>query len=102
MLQMGGGQRDDLGMVSMLLHKNMCCDPSLEPSRRGGSNEGPQHIFCLEMGEIIFELFSIPLLIWSSWRAFMLFSFRHLNNNNINTLLLWLSICIVGKEVNSI
>ena len=40
MLQMGGGQRDDLGMVSVLLHENMCCDPSLEPSRRGGSNEG--------------------------------------------------------------
>ena len=102
MLQMGGGQRDDLGMVSVLLNENMCCDPSLEPSRRGGSNEGPQHIFCLEMGEIIFELSSIPLLIWSSGRAFMLFSFCHLNNNNINTLLLWLSICIVGKEVNSI
>lgn len=102
MLQMGGGQRDDLGMVSVLLHENMCCDPSLEPSRRGGSNEGPQHIFCLEMGEIIFELSSIPLLIWGSGRAFMLFSFRHLNNNNKNTLLLWLSICIVGKEVNSI
>ena len=77
-----GGQRDDLGMVSVLLHGNMCCDLSLEPSRRGGSNEGPQHIFCLEMGEIIFELSSIPLLIWSSGRAFMLFSFRHLNNNN--------------------
>ena len=43
MLRMGEGQRDDLGMVSVLLHKNMCCDPSLEPSRRGGSNEGPQH-----------------------------------------------------------
>ena len=43
-LRMGEGQRDDLGMVSVLLHENMCCDPSLEPSRRGGSNEGPQHI----------------------------------------------------------
>ena len=89
MLQMGEDQRDDLGMVSVLLCENVCCDPSLEPSRRDGSNEGPQHIFfCWEMGEIIFDLSSIPLLIWSSGWAFMLFSFGHLNNNTKNTQLL--------------
>ena len=27
------------------LHKNICCDPSLEPSRRDGSNEGSQNMF---------------------------------------------------------
>ena len=31
----------------MLLSLNICCDPSLEPSHRDGSNEGPQHMFLL-------------------------------------------------------
>ena len=26
------------------LHRNICCDPSSEPSHRAGSDEGPQHI----------------------------------------------------------
>ena len=60
------------------------------------------NIFCLEMGKIIFKLSLIPLLILGSGWAFMLFSFRHLNNNSKNTLLLWISICIVGKELNII
>ena len=25
--------------------KNICCDPSLEPSRRDGSNDGSQNMF---------------------------------------------------------
>ena len=28
----------------LLLHKNICCDPSSEPSRRDGSDEGSQHM----------------------------------------------------------
>ena len=31
----------------MLFHKNKCCDPSLEPSPRDGSNDGSQHMFYL-------------------------------------------------------
>ena len=31
----------------MLLLSNICCDPSLEPSHRDGSNEGSQHMFLL-------------------------------------------------------
>ena len=32
-------------MISLFLNKNICCDPSLEPSRRDGSNDGSQHKF---------------------------------------------------------
>ena len=28
----------------LILHVNMCCDPSSEPFRRDNSNEGPQHM----------------------------------------------------------
>ena len=28
----------------LILHKNICCDPSSEPSHRDGSDEGSQHI----------------------------------------------------------
>ena len=43
MLQMriGGGGRggDDYGKSAVFLHKNVCCDHSLDASRRDGSNE---------------------------------------------------------------
>ena len=29
----------------LLLNKNICCDPSLEPARRDGSNDGLQNMF---------------------------------------------------------
>ena len=29
----------------LFLNENICCDPSLEPSRRDGSNEGSQNMF---------------------------------------------------------
>ena len=29
------------------MHKNLCCDPSYEPSRRDGSDEGSQHMVSL-------------------------------------------------------
>ena len=48
--------------LTIFLHKNICCDPSLEPSYRDGSNEGSQHMFSLKNKKIIFELSSIPLL----------------------------------------
>ena len=35
------------GCLSSLLHKNIHCDPSLEPSRQDGSNEGSQCMFSL-------------------------------------------------------
>ena len=44
------------------LHKNIFCDPSLEPSRQDGSNEGPQHMLSLKNK----KLSSVPPLIWSS------------------------------------
>ena len=46
--------------------KTLCCDGSLELSGPGGSNEGLQHIFSLEIRKIISELVPKPYLIWSS------------------------------------
>ena len=28
----------------LILHKNICCDPSSEPSQQDGSDEGSQHM----------------------------------------------------------
>ena len=51
----------------MFLHKNIFCEPSLEPSHRDGSNEGSQHMFSLRnKKKNIFELSSVLPLIWSS------------------------------------
>ena len=30
--------------ILLILHKNIGCDPSSEPSRRDGSDEGSQHM----------------------------------------------------------
>ena len=35
------------GHFPVILHKNICCDPSLEPSWQDGSNEGSQCLFLL-------------------------------------------------------
>ena len=33
-----------MGLCSLFFYENTCCDPSLEPSRQDGSNEGSQHV----------------------------------------------------------
>ena len=35
------------GYFFLFPHTNICCDPSLQPSRRDGSNEGSQHMLSL-------------------------------------------------------
>ena len=65
-LQIRRGNRDNLGIISIFFHKNISCDPPLEPSHRDGSNDGSQHMFSLRNKKIIFDLFSIPPFIWSS------------------------------------
>ena len=57
-------RRDNRGNLA-IIHKNIFCDPSLEPSRQAGSNEGSQHMFSL-IRKIFFELSIIPPLMWSS------------------------------------
>ena len=41
------GNRDNLGIIAIFLHKNTFCDPSLQPSGRDGSNGRPQHMVSL-------------------------------------------------------
>ena len=36
----------------LFLNENICCDPSLEPSHRDGSNEGSQSMFLCRIIEI--------------------------------------------------
>ena len=45
MLQTRRGNRDNLGIE--FLHKNIFCDPPLEPSHPDGSKEGSQDMFSL-------------------------------------------------------
>ena len=47
LLEMRKGKMDNLGIIFNISHKNISCDPPLEPSRRDGSNEGSQHMFSL-------------------------------------------------------
>ena len=46
-LQIRMGNRDNSGIFIHIFHTKHICDPSLEPSRRDGSNEGSQHMFIL-------------------------------------------------------
>ena len=48
----------------MFLHENIFCDPSLEPSRRGGSNEVSQHMRNKKKISLNYPEYSH--LIWSS------------------------------------
>ena len=61
-LQIRKDDRDNLETMTIFFHKNIFCDPSLESSRRDGSNEGSQHMFLLKKKKIIFQLSSIPLI----------------------------------------
>ena len=53
-LQIRRGNKDNLGIIFHIYHQNIFRDPSLEPSRRDGSNEGSQHMFSLRNKEIFF------------------------------------------------
>ena len=50
----------------LFLNENICCDPSLELSRRDSSNGESQNIFYAEIWLIIPKLSPLPLLIWST------------------------------------
>ena len=39
------GTIEDISEIIFILNENICCDPSLEPSRRDGSNDRSQHVF---------------------------------------------------------
>ena len=48
-LQIRGGIEDKSKIMFFLfLNENICCDPSLEPSQRDGSNDGSQNMIFLE------------------------------------------------------
>ena len=48
-------------MIFLFLKENIYCDPSLEPSRRDGSNDGSQICF---HGKIWINIPNVPILIW--------------------------------------
>ena len=53
----------------LFLKENICCDPSLEPSQRDGSNDGSQNMLLWRISEIwiiIPKLSLLPFLIWST------------------------------------
>ena len=70
-LQFEDCQKSKKGILRLIqgflfLKENICCDPSLEPSRRDGSNGGSQYMFYGEMWLFIPKLSLLLLLIWST------------------------------------
>ena len=53
------GNRDNMGIISHILHQNIFCDPPLEPFHRDGPNEGSQYMFLLRNKKNYY-----PLLMW--------------------------------------
>ena len=49
-LQIKGGIEDNSKIISLIFQQNICCDLSLEPSRRDGSNEGSQNVYMKKYG----------------------------------------------------
>ena len=43
-LQISGEIEHNSKIFFLFLNENICCDPSLKPSRRDGSNDGPQNM----------------------------------------------------------
>ena len=50
----------------LFLNENISCDPTLEPSKRDGSNDVSQNMFYGEILLIIPSFSLLPLLIWST------------------------------------
>ena len=64
--------------ILLFLLKNICCDPSSEPSQRDGSDEGSQRMVLMRNKK---NYHQILLLIWTSglaWHvAYFHFAFSH-------------------------
>ena len=45
MLKIRGGIEEKSKIIFLFLNENICCDSSLGPSRRDGSNDGSQNMF---------------------------------------------------------
>ena len=43
-LQISEGVEDNSTIIFLFLKESICCDPSLEPSWRDGTNDGSQNI----------------------------------------------------------
>ena len=51
-LQIRRGTENNSKIIFLFLTENKCCDPSLEPFRRDGSNGGSQNMFlCRDMAD---------------------------------------------------
>ena len=63
--QIRRGNGNNSGYFFLFLNKNICCDPSLEPSRRDGSNGRPQHMLSWKKNKenyLVVTLFTPPYL----------------------------------------
>ena len=62
-LQIRGDSEDNSKIFFLFLNENIFYDPSLEPSRRDGSNGGSENTFAWKMWLIIPKLSPLPLLV---------------------------------------
>ena len=69
----------------LILYRNICCDPSSEPSRRDGSDEGSQHMVLMKNKKKYHQI--LPL-IYSSDNSIFLFlsTFDHVTFIFVSTL----------------
>ena len=51
---------DNKGSFLLILHKTICCNPSSEPSRRDGSDEGSHHMISMRNKKIHHQI--LPLI----------------------------------------
>ena len=56
MLQISGANRDKLGMIFHIIHKDNCCEPSLELSWQDCSNDRSQQAL-VEKYEVLYIAF---------------------------------------------
>ena len=60
------GIDDNFGIIILIFHLNICCDPSLEPSDRDGSNVGQNICFHGNLTGIIPSYHQLPLICRTS------------------------------------
>ena len=66
-LQIISDYTDNFGIIIHVFTVNVFCDPSLEPPRGDGSNEGSQHMFSLGNNKkLSLNYHQYPLFIWRS------------------------------------
>ena len=85
----------------LFLTEIICCDPSYEPSRRDGSDEGSQHMFLCRINKFIPKYHQMLLLTrtLSTMSAIHLHLFMHYRIVKSNLLLRTIKVINLGVSI---